>query len=116
MSRTGWHMTRTDAALVLSRRLPARLDVAAEAAFPPLRRGRLAHLIRQDLWRMLRDLRGFSPVVRIVRAEGGLHVTAGGAVAGAVPGDAAQRIAAMLADTGLRARWQRDARLPEAGA
>ena len=116
MSRGGWHMIREADGLTLARTLPVRFDVSAGSRFPILRRGRLAHLIRQDLWRRLRALRGFSPVVRIVARGAGLDVTAGGRVAGAVPPGTTARIATLLGDPALRARWIRDARLPSSEA
>jgi len=104
-------MDRGADVLTLARQRPARFDVAARASFPPLRRGRLAHLIRQDLWRALQSLRGFSPVVRIAAMPGGLMVTAGGRVAGPVAPNVQRRIAALLDDPERRARWITNARL-----
>ena len=48
-----------------------------------VRRRRVAHRVRQDLWRVLQVLRGFAPVVQVERTTTGLEVTAGGQVAGA---------------------------------
>ena len=106
-----WHILRDPGALTLARHLPPRFDVAAEAAMPPMRKGRLARQIRQDMWRALRHLRGFSPVVRVEEVSAGLHVTAGGRVAARVfPKAAAEaRIAELLADPAHRARWARHA-------
>ncbi|SOH94134.1 hypothetical protein SAMN06273572_103161 [Monaibacterium marinum] len=112
MSRSSWHMNRTDTVLTLSRQLPARFDVDATASFPALRRGRLAHLIRQDLWRALQSLRGYSPVVEVTNTPDGVVVRAGGRVAGPVTQATQARIAAVLADPDNRARWIANARLP----
>lgn len=113
MRRARWHMIREEGALTVARRLPARFDVAAEAAFPPLRVGRLAHLIRQDLWRALKGQRGFSPVVRIEPMEAGLAVRAGGRLDAPASRALSDRIAAVLDDPKNRKRWERDARLRE---
>lgn len=113
MSKT-WHIRRDAQGLTLSRQPVARFDVAASAGFPPLRMLRLAHMIRQDLWRQLQRLRGFSPVVQVRHAAGGLVVTAGGAVAGRFPKARTEgQIQALLQDPDLRARWQRSALLTQ---
>ena len=104
----GWHILGDDP-MILARRLPARFDVAAETLFPPVPRWRgLAHQIRQDLWRQLRDVRGFSPVIEIRRDEEALRIRAGGRIdGGPVPRDRLQpRIAALLSDPSRRSRWR----------
>ena len=108
MARDRWHVIEeADGALTLARRMPVRFDLAAETVLPArVGRRRLAHLVRQDMWRALRHLRGFAPVVRVARVTGGLHVRAGGAVAGRLArADAEARLAALLADPARRARW-----------
>ncbi|MBN2906330.1 MAG: hypothetical protein JXJ18_06460 [Rhodobacteraceae bacterium] len=116
MARTGWHILREADALTLARHLPTRFDLCARASFPPARKGRLAQQIRQDMWRALRGLRGFSPVVRVDQTATGLRVTAGGRVApGAASAPAEARIAALLNNPAHRARWLAHARLTEAG-
>ena len=113
--RDGWHLMREGAVLVLTRRLPARFDLSARTVLPlsgrAVGRARLAHQLRQDVWRCLRDLRGFWPVVRIERSEDALHVTVGGALDGTrAPVERAEaRLAALLADPRHRARWLRHA-------
>lgn len=109
MTRTSWHITRTDSVLTLSRRLPARFDVAAETVLPAADPLRLAHQIRQDMWRKLQRLRGFAPVVEITAAGQGLRVRAGGQVMGRLPANAAGLIADVLEDPARRARWIRHA-------
>lgn len=109
MPRSPWHITRTDDALTLSRRLPARFDLAAETTLPGGDPLRLAHQIRQDMWRALQSLRGFAPAVEISAAGAGLRVRAGGQVAGQVPANAAGRIAEVLDSAANRARWLRHA-------
>ena len=106
-----WHITHLDGAVTLSRHLPARFDVAASTQFPPLRPVRLAHQIRQDLWRALSTLRGFSPVVRLEPTEAGWAVTAGGRVMGRIGPHVEGTIAALLSDPAKRTRWVRHARV-----
>lgn len=109
MTRTPWHITRTDSTLTLSRRLPARFDVAAETVLPAADPLRLAHQIRQDMWRKLQSLRGFSPVVEVTQEGQGLRVRAGGQVMGRVPANAAAQIIEVLEDPASRGRWIRHA-------
>ncbi|MEH6836732.1 hypothetical protein [Falsihalocynthiibacter arcticus] len=109
--RRKWHIQRTSDSLALSRRGEVVFDVSAQSVFPLCARGRLAQQIRQDLWRALQDLRGFSPVILIEGQGAELHVTAGGEVAAKTfpkPAIEAQ-ISALLADPKLRARWLRHA-------
>lgn len=111
--RGGWHLLRDGSVLVLSRRLPARFDLSASTvlhvAGKAVGRARLAHQLRQDVWRCLRDLRGFWPVVRVERREDALHLTVGGALeGGAVPvTQAEEQLADLLADPAHRERWLR---------
>ena len=105
----GWHVARRGDTFALSRRLPVRWDVEARAVLPDLGRRRLAHAVRQDMWRMLQDVRGFAPAVEVTRLANGCAVRAGGAVAGRVPASMAGRIAALLADPVQRAKWTRAA-------
>jgi len=107
MGRDRWHVIEEGEALTLARRLPVRFDLAAETVLSgQAGRRRVAHRVRQDLWRSLRDLRGLAPVVRVARVPGGLHLRAGGAVRGRFPrGWAEARIEALLADPAHRARW-----------
>lgn len=101
-----WHILREDGALTLARRLPARFDFGAEAAFPPVGRLRLARQIRQDMWRALQNLRGFAPVIRVETTGAGVQVRAGGQVDGTFPRQrAADTVAALLQDPAHRARW-----------
>ncbi len=108
-----WQVTRAPGCVTLSRPGRARFDLGAGAAFPPLRTVALAHEIRKDLWRMLQDLRGFSPVVEVREDGTGLAVRAGGALPqGARPAPGIEeRIAGLLADPDKRARWIAHARL-----
>lgn len=80
MTRNSWHIEQDEDRLTLARRLPARFDFAVEARFPLVGRQSLAQQIRQDLWRALQNMRGFSPVIEILRDGAGLLVRAGGQV------------------------------------
>ncbi len=107
--RAGWHEVRERDLFRVSRRLPVRWDVAAETTMPDVGRRRLAHAVRQDMWRLLRNVRGFRPVVEVTRVGGGCHVRAGGEVADRI-GDIPARVQAMLDDGTHRAGWLRAAR------
>ncbi len=104
----GWSEVREGDTFRLSRCLPVRWDVVAATVMPDLGRRRLAHAVRQDMWRMLRNVRGFSPVVEVTRIAGGCSLRAGGAVAGRSP-DLSGRVQAMLEDAAHRAAWVRAA-------
>lgn len=109
-----WHITRDDDRLTLSRHPAPRFDLSAEASLPLLRRLPLAQMVRQDMWRRLRGLRGFSPVVEVTRTPDGLRLRAGGTVAGRFPKPHAEaQIASLLHDPAYRARWQNCARLTQ---
>ena len=106
MGRDRWHVIEEDGALTVTRRLPVRFDLAVEGWLPEASRARVAHRLRQDMWRELQDLRGFAPAVQVWRVAGGLRVRAGGAVAARfarAPAEA--RIAALLQDPARVARW-----------
>ena len=104
----GWHIERGDDVVTVSRRVPARFDLSVEARLPVARSlTRVAMQVRQDLWRDLRDLRGFAPVVRVERQADALLVRAGGQVDGPIPVTAAHRVVALLESPAHRARWQR---------
>lgn len=109
---SGWHILRDGDALTLARHLPVRWDVSASAPFPRLHKRRLAEQVRQDMWRMLQDLRGFSPVVQVAGSGEDLTVTAGGAVLARVfPKTRVEaRLVELLTDPARRARWANHAR------
>ncbi len=103
-----WHEECCADRYVLSRLWPARFDFAVVRELPVMGRARLARQLRQDMWRALRDLRGFAPVVEVVRDGAGLRVTAGGAVAGRFDRAAAEEAVAGVMDCPMRrARWAR---------
>ncbi|MDF0596661.1 hypothetical protein [Psychromarinibacter halotolerans] len=108
MSRNDWHMIEGET-LTLCRRLPPRFDVVAETAFPTVSRRRLARQVRQDVWRALQSVRGFSPVVEVSATDSGLRLRAGGRIDGGPVARAAleARLASLLAQPERRARWAR---------
>lgn len=105
-----WHILRDGDALTLCRHLPPRFDFAVRALLPRANPLRLAHQIRQDLWRALQSLRGFSPVVALVPEGDGWVVTAGGRSADRIPAPVIARAQAVLNNPNNRARWVRHAR------
>ena len=104
-----WHILRAEGALTLCRQSPPRFDVAAVTDLPSADPLRLAHQIRQDMWRVLRNVRGFSPVVRIEATPEGVKVTAGGRVLGPVASVLPDRIEGVLSNSSNRCRWLRHA-------
>ncbi|MBW6416676.1 hypothetical protein [Celeribacter sp. PS-C1] len=111
MSRSRWHMYEVDGALTVARRIPAHFDLAASTVIEGgavLRKSRVAHQVRQDMWRALQSLRGLAPVVRVVAQGEDLEITAGGMIAGRFPKQESEaRIQAVLDDPQNRARWAR---------
>lgn len=109
---TGWAVIQDGETLTLARPGRTRLDFAASAVVSggPIARRRLAHQIRQDLWRRLQSLRGFSPVVEVTGRLGEIRVRAGGQVDGACPATAISAAEETLACPQRLARWLRHAR------
>lgn len=108
MKKNGWHEVWDDDGVIVARRWPIRWDVVAETVLGDGRRLRVAHQIRQDLWRALRGQRGFSPAVAVFRRSGGLFIRAGGQVD--APFDrvkANAQILSVLESPSNRARWLR---------
>lgn len=106
----GWHVLREGGTLTLARHLPARFDIGVAAVFPMTGRLRLAQEVRQDMWRALQHVRGFSPVIRVEAQGDRLLLRAGGRVVGPAPKAVLEaRIAALLDDPDKRARWGRSA-------
>lgn len=101
-----WHILREGATLTLARQLPVRFDVGVVAEFPKMGKLRLAQQVRQDMWRALRGVRGFSPVVHVEEQDHGLRLRAGGRVEGPAPRAGLETIiAGVLACPRNRARW-----------
>ncbi|MBY6156301.1 hypothetical protein [Pseudooceanicola nitratireducens] len=113
MTRNTWHMARDADTLTLARHLPARFDVVARADLSGdagLSLGRLAHQVRQDVWRGLQRVRGFSPVVRVTRAAHGVTIEAGGRLAAPrAAGGAEAALSDILTNPANRARWMTQA-------
>lgn len=111
MGKPRWHILTEDGALTMARRVPVRFDLRVSTQLEGGDKLRLARQVRQDVWRALRDLRGFAPAVRVEDCGEGVQITAGGQVDGRCPHAAARsRIGAVLEDPGNRARWVRWAR------
>lgn len=106
----GWRAQEVNGVLTVSRHLPVSFDLAVETVLPLVgSRRRLAHQVRQDMWRALRDLRGFAPAVRIAPEAGHLRLTAGGSVAAKTfPRARCEALLRDLLDDPLaRSRWLR---------
>mmetsp|Transcript_27766 Transcript_27766/g.51722 ORF Transcript_27766/g.51722 Transcript_27766/m.51722 type:complete len:113 (-) Transcript_27766:1263-1601(-) len=104
-----WHITQSAGRVTLSRHLPPRFDFAVHTHLPQGNPRRLAHQIRQDLWRALQRVRGFSPVVQLDQTPEGWAVTAGGRVLGKIAPATQAKASAVLQHAGHRARWGRHA-------
>lgn len=108
--RKGWREQEVNGVLTVSRHLPVSFDLAVETVLPAVgSRRRLAHQVRQDMWRALRDLRGFAPAVRVASEAGHLRLTAGGSVAAKTfPRARCEAVLrSLLEDPRARARWLR---------
>ncbi|MBQ0748768.1 MAG: hypothetical protein KBT70_01090 [Roseovarius sp.] len=114
MGRSHWHVIEDEegGALTVARRVPVRFDLAVETVLAGTTgRRRLAHLVRQDLWRALQSLRGYAPAVRVRRDAQAMHVQAGGAVMGRFDRAGCEAlIAQVLEDEANRVRWMGGAR------
>ncbi|MGH1446704.1 MAG: hypothetical protein ACRBBO_11740 [Cognatishimia sp.] len=115
LARSHWHILRDETSVTVTRRLPARFDVFVETRMPLGRKLRIAHQVRQDMWRALQDLRGFAPLVQVTQIEDVLIVKAGGQFAGKFPRQyVLDKLAVLLADPEKRARWVRFSKNREA--
>ena len=96
------------------------IEVSRTLNWPATRgqRLRLAHQIRQDIWRACRATRGFVPVVQVSTDGSQTAIRAGGSLttrSGHIPAIEA-RIAAVLDDENNRRRWRAHAaRAPQRG-
>jgi len=106
----GWHILRDGDSVTLCRQLPPRLEFAVQTVLPNADPVRLAHQIRQDMWRALQRVRGYAPVIRLDPVPEGWAVTAGGSASRAPAPAVMDRALAVLNDPGNRARWIRQAR------
>ncbi|KAJ56495.1 hypothetical protein ACMU_06010 [Actibacterium mucosum KCTC 23349] len=105
--RNGWYFLYEPDAFTLARRPNLRFHVAADTVLPRVNKVRLATQIRQDLWRALRRVRGFCPMVRVEEDGTHLRVRAGGEVSARTypKSSIEQTIADLLANPEYRARW-----------
>ncbi len=99
-----WIIEQTEETVLVTRRKPVIWDVEASAEFPACHPLRLAHQIRQDMWRTLRKLKGFCPAVEVTLGQT-FQVRAGGRVARHIPPRTAEKIEALLRNPLHRARW-----------
>jgi hypothetical protein len=107
-----WMTSDINGEFVMARRLPARFDLCVETTLPLLSRRKLALQIRQDMWRVLRNLRGFLPAVAVMRASNGVRVRAGGQFTCPVHLPSAEaKLRDMLNDAARRQRWSNFAKL-----
>jgi hypothetical protein len=104
-----WHILRTEGSLTLCRQQPPRFDVIAHTELPLVDSVKVAHQIRQDMWRAVQKVRGFSPVVTVTQSGEALQIAAGGRVSGTVPETLSAQILAVLENPEKRARWVRHA-------
>lgn len=105
-----WHdIAHAPVGVTHCRHLPPRFDFAVQTVLPRGRPRRLAHQIRQDLWRALRRVRGFSPVIRLEPVPDGWLVTAGGRLTGRLAAADMARATTVLTDSRNRLRWMRHA-------
>jgi hypothetical protein len=103
--RNGWFEAAGPEGLVLARHWPPRFDIRARTTLPLVHKRRLALQVRQDLWRALKDLRGFSPVVQLCVNDRGLDLVAGGRMHSPAPQGTEARISALLDAPAYRDRW-----------
>lgn len=107
MAKARWHIVKDgQGGVTVSRKLPARFDFAVEATVPACNAVLLAQQVRQDMWRALQGLRGFLPVVEIVKDGNQCRIRAGGSVNGPLPLVHVQGLLLqILHDPARRARW-----------
>ena len=91
---------------VLGKRFPVQFDLLAETIFPLCRSQKLALQIRQDMWRLLQNVRGLLPAVEVTGRETGMYVRAGGQLTCSVQVCSAQvKLQNMLENPAYRQRW-----------
>ena len=82
------------------------MDLIVDTSFPAVSQSRLARQIRQDVWRALQRVRGFSPVVELVEGPDGVQARIGGQVDGRFPRAHCEAVIREVIDAN-RARWIR---------
>ncbi|MEM0990903.1 MAG: hypothetical protein AAGK00_18705 [Pseudomonadota bacterium] len=120
---TAWSLTHDAGRTHLAARgIPDRWDISVTATWPadilsPQARARLAHQIRQDIWRAAQRVRGFVPRVRVEQTDGHLHICAGGTITTGTPCPAGltDALAAILQNDKNRRRWMTHATRAKGG-
>lgn len=106
IKRGNWFEIYDGPCFTLARRLPARFDISREVVMPLMSAPRLAHQIRQDIWRKLQSIRGFLPVVEITDCGAHLHIRAGGELTCPAPFErSGERIFDVLSNRDNQQRW-----------
>ena len=107
MRGKNWHICKGEAGeITLARRIPARFDFVVETILPACNPIKLAHQIRQDIWRELKGLKGYSPVIEVLPTGNCFRVRAGGQVNGMWPRQHTQAVvSSVLNDPARRSRW-----------
>ena len=82
------------------------MDLMVDAAFPDVSPARLARQIRQDVWRALQRVRGFSPVIELIEGADGVQARIGGQVDGRFPRAHCEEAIREVIDAN-RVRWIR---------
>ena len=107
-----WMTSDINGEFIMARRMPARFDLCVETTLPLMSRSKVALQIRQDMWRVLKNLRGFLPAVSVRRDADGVYVRAGGECSCAVHlPSAEEKLRDMLDDAERRQRWSNFAKL-----
>lgn len=113
---TRWVNSFVDGGILHARAgLPDRWDISIERIWcvgqgnrPTLRlsRRRLARAIRQDVWRVLQNVRGFAPRVQVSILNDSVHATVGGVLmSDRRESGLGERIAAVLDHPDNKNRW-----------
>ena len=106
IKRGNWFEIYDGPCFTVARRLPARFDISREVLMPLMSAPRLAHQIRQDMWRKLQSIRGFLPVVEITHRGAHLHIRAGGELTCPAPFErSGDRIFDVLSNRDNHWRW-----------
>lgn len=100
----GWYHSQVGDAVVVSRLWPVRFDISAQTVLRVRNPLRLAHQVRQDVWRALRHLRGFAPAVQISK-EG--FVLTGGRLGFSATQTEVERLEDVLNNIKNQTRWAR---------
>ena len=101
-----WFEIYNGPCFTLARRLQARFDICSEVLIPLMSAPRLAHQIRQDIWRKLQSIRGFLPVAEITHRGANLQVRAGGGLTCPAPFErSCERIFDGLSNRDNQRRW-----------